>query len=163
MADKTFYRYIDAKGDAHFVEALSDVPKEWKGTVDTLTLGDHAQMTAQAVGIAENAYTNMHWPSFAWGLGLAAVLFLFMRILGLAKKVFVIIAAVVAAGGMGLGFTLKDLTKHLPASLGSVLPAGADLKNLPTPAEARRILDNLPKQASERDKTLEAIFQSERK
>lgn len=163
MADKTFYRYTDAKGDAHFVESLSEVPKSWKGAVESVTLGDHSAYTTQAVGIAENAYSNMHWPSFLWGLGLAAIVFLAMRIFGLAKKAFVIVASIVAAGGMGLGFTLKDLSKHLPASVSSVLPAGTDLKNLPSPAEARRILDNLPKQAADRDKTLEAIFQSERK
>ncbi len=166
MADKTFYRYIDANGDAHFVDAVSDVPRELKGTLEKLTIKDNTS-TSKAIGVAEgiagDAVEHMHWPSFGWGLGIAAAVFLVMRIIAIGKMAFVGLAATVAAGGVGAGFLTKNLKSHLPSSVTNIIPSGSDLKHVPTPAEAKRILESLPKAGAERDKTLEAIFQTERK
>lgn len=162
MADKTFYRYIDAHGDAHFVDLPGDVPKSYKGVVEQLTVTDNTATTAKAVGFAEEAFRTMHWSSFAWGLGLAAVLFLVMRLFALGRKVFIGIAIAVALGGFGAGFSMKDLKTHLPTSMANVLPVGVDLKQLPNPLEAKRILDNLPKASAERDKLLEQVLKGEK-
>ena len=166
MADKTFYRYIDANGDAHFVDAANEVPRDYKGALEKLTIKDNTG-TAKAIGVAEgiagDAVEHMHWPSFAWGLGLAAALFLVMRIIAIGKMAFIGLAALLAAGGVGAGFFTKNIKSHLPSSVTNMLPAGTDLKQLPTPAEAKRILDNLPKAGADRDKTLETIFQTEKK
>jgi hypothetical protein len=168
MADKTFYRYIDANGDAHFVDVPTEIPRDYKGAVEKLTVKDDSLVAAKAAaaaktfGVAEDAVQHMHWPSFAWGLGLAAVIFLFMRILALGKRVFIGIAAAVALGGLGIGFTLKDLRQHLPASMSGVLPSGSGVAGMPSPAEAKRILDSLPKAGADRDKVLETILRSEK-
>ncbi|HSI03690.1 MAG: hypothetical protein ACAI38_19110 [Myxococcota bacterium] len=166
MADKTFYRYIDANGDAHFVDAANEIPREYKGALEKLTIKDNTG-TAKAIGVAEdiagNAVDHMHWPSFAWGLGLAAAVFLVMRIVAIGKMAFIGLAALLAAGGVGAGFLTKNIKSHLPSSVTNIIPSGADLKQVPTPAEAKRILDSLPKAGVDRDKTLEALFQGEKK
>ena len=38
MADKTYYRYIDTDGAAHYVDAASEVPAHHKGAVHELTI-----------------------------------------------------------------------------------------------------------------------------
>ena len=174
MADKTFYRYIDSNGDAHFVDVATEVPKDYKGALEKLTIKDNAAAN-KAIGVAEgiagevasNAVTNavdhMHWPSFAWGLGIAAAVFLVMRIIAIGKMAFIALAALLAAGGVGAGFLTKNLKSHLPSSVTNMIPNGADLKQLPSPAEARRILDSLPKAGADRDKALESIFQTDKK
>ena len=162
MADSTYYRYVDSKGNAHLTDDLTSIPKEGRDSAHPVQL--HELVTAaMARDEARHLIADMHWQSFAIGFGVAAVVALAMRLFVARRLVFAGIIAVIAAGGFGSAGFLNGFSKEIPgANLVSGL-AGAANAGLPanfiSPQEARRILQQLPKAHAERHNAAEKASQ----
>lgn len=160
MAGQTYYRYIDSDGAAHYVDSAAEIPKAHKGAVHELSIAHDG--SAKANTYVSDMLAAMHWPSFAIGCAVAIVVTTILRFVFSKKVMFAGVAAALAAGSFGSAAILPKLTS-IPSSLTAYIPSTARIRDLPTPAEARRILDSLPKASADRDKALEAVFASETK
>lgn len=160
MAEQTYYRYVGKDGNAHLTDDLSSIPKEHRDSAQPVAL-HQLITTAMAKDSARHLVQDMHWPSFAIGFGAAAVVAIAMRLFMARRLVFAGVAAVIAAGGFGTAGFMHNLSGKIPgAEMLSGLAQGTVGGTLPiTPAEARRILESLPKSHADRATAAEKASQ----
>jgi hypothetical protein len=158
MAGKTYYRYIDTDGAAHYVDAAAEIPKSHKGAIHELTIHDDG--SAKAHTYVSDALAAMHWPSFAMGVAVGVLVLMIIRFFTSKKFIFAGIATAVAVSSFGGAQLLPKIT-GVPKALTQYLPAS--VQGLPSLGEARKIIESLPQASANRDKALEAIFASEQK